>query len=345
MRRFLLLLTLLAACGDDAATTDAGAIDAEIPDATTMVDADPENPASLRDTGLYADWDDETLADDVHAFAPDPILWSDGATKQRWIYLPDGETIDTSDMDYWRFPEGTKLWKEFTRDGTRVETRLLQKIGPEDADWFEVAFAWNEAQDEALATPLGANNVLGTEHDVPGRSQCRQCHDRQPSRILGFSAIALDHPSTNGELALAEVVAMGWLSNPPTASGGAGADYFPLPGATLDQQALGYLHVNCGGCHNATTDISTVNIRLRLDVGGLATVAATNTGMTAIGQPHNLAVAGATAVIEPSDPDASALYLRFASTNPAIMMPPIGHQLVDTDNAQLVYDWIDAMTP
>lgn len=344
MRRSLLLLTLLAACGgDDAATPDARVFDAEL-DATPAIDANPEMPGSLRETGLYADWDDETLADDVHAFSPEYVLWSDGATKRRWIYLPPGTTIDTSDMDYWRFPEGTKLWKEFTRDGVRVETRLLQKIGPEDADWYMVAFAWNEAQDEALAAPLGVTDALGTDHNIPSKSDCVKCHTRQPSRPLGFSAIQLDHDAITGELALADVIALSWLSDPPD-NGGVG-EYFPLPGATLDQQALGYLHANCGGCHNAMTDISTVNLRLRLEVGGLASVAATTTGTTAINVAPTLGSLGGTAIFEPNDTAESEAYLRFTTDQQALVMPPYyGHELIDPAGQQLLADWIATLPP
>ncbi len=337
MRGFLLVVTVLAACGDDAATPDAG-LDAP-PSCTEVPAADPTMPATLCESGLYSDWDSETLADGVHAFTPDPVLWSDGATKRRWIYLPEGATIDTSDMDYWQFPEGTKLWKEFTRDDVRVETRLLQKNGPDPEDWYMVAYAWNAAQTEAVATTLGAADALGTDHDIPSRSDCRKCHDRLPSRILGFSAISLDLAATGTEVALAEAIANGWLSDPPNGA----APYFPLPGAALDQEALGYLHVNCGNCHNAMTDISTVSVRFRLEVGGLASVAATTTGQTAFGVSPNLTVAGATSIIEPGDHAASAAWLRMSSTNAAIMMPPLGHELVDTAAAMTLSDWIDSL--
>ena len=45
--------------------------------------------------------------------------------------VPEGEQIDTSDMNEWRFPAGTKLFKEL-RDGVRVETRLMLKTGAGD---------------------------------------------------------------------------------------------------------------------------------------------------------------------------------------------------------------------
>ena len=36
-------------------------------------------------------------------------LWSDGAEKQRYLSLPPGTQIDTSNMDDWKFPVGTRV--------------------------------------------------------------------------------------------------------------------------------------------------------------------------------------------------------------------------------------------
>ena len=90
-------------------------------------------PTELRCTGLYSDWDSKTVATDAQLYDPGLHLWSDGADKTRWIYLPAGQKIDTSDMDEWAFPVGTKIWKEFrlsladAATETRIETRLLWK--------------------------------------------------------------------------------------------------------------------------------------------------------------------------------------------------------------------------
>src|SRR5262245_59299053 len=86
-----------------------------------------ELPERLTQTGLYAAGTTEDIAPDVHFFRPRFELWSDGALKRRFIWLPPGAQVDTSDMDSWQLPVGTKLWKEFTRDDVRVETRLLQR--------------------------------------------------------------------------------------------------------------------------------------------------------------------------------------------------------------------------
>ena len=56
----------------------------------------PALPQHLRDTGLYAEG--------VLAFSPQYPLWSDGAVKNRWIYLPPGTSIDATQPDAWEFP-------------------------------------------------------------------------------------------------------------------------------------------------------------------------------------------------------------------------------------------------
>src|SRR5262245_41272255 len=82
-----------------------------------------EAPARLSQTGLYADIGAKALSPDVRGFNPQYPLWSDGLQKSRWIHLPPGTKIDTSDPDRFIFPRGTKLWKEFRANGRLVETR------------------------------------------------------------------------------------------------------------------------------------------------------------------------------------------------------------------------------
>ena len=121
---------------------DAASIDASV-DATVDADISADAniyPASLRDTGLYSDFDGRIIASDVFEYEVAYPLWSDGAEKRRWVHLPAGTQIDTTDMDFWVYPEGTKLWKEFSDDGTLLETRLLWKQGPTAADWIWISW-------------------------------------------------------------------------------------------------------------------------------------------------------------------------------------------------------------
>ncbi|HEX6245098.1 MAG TPA: hypothetical protein VFZ61_29455, partial [Polyangiales bacterium] len=148
-------------------------------------------PPRLSQTGLYADTAADLLAEGVLPYRPRFELWSDGASKRRWLKLPPGAQIDSADMDAWIFPPGTQLWKEFTRDGVRVETRLLHKLGPTEDDWVGVAYLWARDQHDAYARPFGVVDAHSTGHDVPAASECPACHAGSRSRILGVSAVQL----------------------------------------------------------------------------------------------------------------------------------------------------------
>jgi hypothetical protein len=337
----------------DGAAIDGAMIDASAPDAAfdarpdAMPDASPDaslSPQTLLDTGLCVDAACTQTSPGIRAFAPRWVLWSDGASKRRWIYLPPGSKIDTTDMNNWHFPVGTKLWKEFTRDGVRVETRLYWKQGASEDSWFQMAYVWNATQDQAIAAPNGVQNANGTPHDVPARADCKHCHERTQGRVLGFSALQLDVDAPAGQLDLAELVASGALTKPPAQP--TSGPYFPLwPDATAgDIAALGYLHANCGHCHNEGSDVFNICPRIfKLEIAQLGGKTATYTYSTTVEQTPSITVTGATYVVAPKDPDHSALFLHFTAANGAERMPPIATELVDPTGQQILRDWITKM--
>src|SRR5262249_41973706 len=141
--------------------------------------------------GLFADIATGALAPGVAPFAPMYALWSDGTQKQRYVLLSG--CIDTSDMDHWSLPVGTKLFKTFIVDGIRVETRMIGRFGHGGSDFIFAAYQWRDDQANADHVPLGVNNANGTQHDIPSEAECKTCHGYLPERALGFSAIQLSH--------------------------------------------------------------------------------------------------------------------------------------------------------
>jgi hypothetical protein len=339
---YMLAVVVALGCGGaEAVDVDAGvrvdaatAADAQPVDAG-QPDANRREPVTLEDTGLYRDLASGELADGVVAFEPAFLLWSDGATKRRFAYLPPGAVIDTSDQDFWSYPVGTKLWKEFTRDGVRVETRLLYKTGEGESGWWMMAYAWNEAQTEAIAQPLGAIDVLGTQHDIPSAGQCAKCHLRGPDAALGFTALQLAHAGPG--VTLAELVDTGRLSSPPSAP-------IAVPGDSVERVALGYLHANCGNCHNARSDVKDESpLELWLTLGALDSVTATSTYRSAVGTPPQINIGPeVTALIEPGAPGASAVTVRMGLRT-MLGMPPIGSELADDDGVAAVGRWVEAL--
>ena len=84
-------------------------------------------PLHLSETGLYVKGSATEIRPELVHFSPQYPLWSDGATKRRWIELPRGTFIDASNPDAWEFPPGTRLWKEFSV-GRPVETRFIERL-------------------------------------------------------------------------------------------------------------------------------------------------------------------------------------------------------------------------
>jgi mono/diheme cytochrome c family protein len=293
----------------------------------------------LSETGLYADLIARTLAPGVRGFEPAFELWSDGASKARWIALPEGATVDTSDMNRWSFPVGTRVWKEFSLDGTQLETRLIERYGGGPSDYWMGAFLWQDDGSDAVLSEEGAENLLGTEHDAPARERCSACHNGEPGRLLGFSALQLT--GSRAELDLAALAAEGWLSAPPPDDA-----RYAIAGDAASVAALGYLHANCGNCHNprgaAWPD---TQMLLRLDVEASAVQSAPVVD-SLVGQRlqyYRDQDGAITQRVVPGHPESSGLIARMQVRGPREQMPPLATEQVDTAGVDIVSRWIASL--
>ncbi len=325
--------------------------DARIPDATPPPppdatppppDAAPDaSPPSLGDEGLYLDLATRTLDPTVVEYEPAYQLWADGADKRRWIKLPPGTQIDTSDMDHWKFPTGTKFFKQFTWNGRLLETRVITRFGPSPGQVELRAYVWNASGTDATFAPDGAQNVNGTSHDVPSQSTCYFCHEGQAHFVLGFQAVQLSHAGPG--VTLTTLAAAGLLSDPPPLG-----EEYPVPGNAVQSAALGYLHANCGHCHNPTGyPTRTFNIDMDLFVTVASTmgpVELTPPWATTVDQPLDYYVDPPyTTRVVPGDTAASALFHRDSSRGSAAQMPPVASELADADGLTKITAWIDSL--
>ena len=155
------------------------------------------------------------------------------------------------------------------------------------------------------------------------------------NRILGFSAV--QQPEAPTDL----------LSHPP-------AEPYTAPGDATTANALGYLHANCGHCHNpdGTAD-AFVDMNLRLDVSH-ASPASTNAYATAVGADLQYFEAGDLSQrITPGDAAQSAVHWRMSQRaavgtglsagDDRLQMPPIASERIDTAGAAVIEAWIDAL--
>jgi mono/diheme cytochrome c family protein len=314
----------------------------------SMPDAWPA--PSLRDTGLYADWDTKRVDAAKIRFSPQYPLWTDGAVKTRWMELPPGTFIDASNPDVWQFPVGSRFWKEFTFS-RRAETRLIEHTAE---GWKYATYAWNDDETEALLVPergIARSVVIrgDVRHGIPSRSDCRSCHEGSPQRILGFSTLQLSadrdpnaphaEPLPDGGVTLRTLVERGLVRGLPAHL----ADGAPRIAATTatTRAALGYLHGNCGYCHTRTGELASLKFSLQYpftEPFEYPPALETTIGHISKYVPSMWDAPGER--VRPSDPDRSVLAFRMGSRNPVSQMPPLGSRLVDEEAVALIRKWI-----
>jgi hypothetical protein len=311
-------------------------------------------PSSLHDTGLYAEPTGLHVRPENRHFTPQYPLWSDGATKHRWISLPAGQSIDASRAVVWDFPRGTKLWKEFSVDGRRVETRMIERL--DDGNWRFSAYAWNDEQSDATLVPSDKSRTVslpgGRKYRIPSEADCRACHAGAAVPVLGFSALQLSEdrdplaphaePAYADDLNLHELVAKGMLAGFPREL----AETPPRIAAPTPagRAVLGYLHANCGQCHvDPKLSGSAVPVELQLAQDPSDAAAGARTIRTLLDSESRYRSAGATdaRLIVPGDSRAGTLLARMRSRDPRIQMPPLGSAIPDLEAIVLIEYWIE----
>ena len=322
--------------------------------AAVPMPSDPERlqaPARLCETGLYAAGRPGVVDPANRAFSPQYPLWSDGAVKKRWIYLPPGTAIDASDAADWKFPVGTRFWKEFTFNGRKVETRFIWRASADR--WIFATYVWNEGGDDAALAPdagvRGAVEIVdGRRHDIPGSNDCRACHGSQRPGPLGFNALQLStdrdpnaihgEPLAPGMITLATLASEGLLSparpdlvaNPPRI----------WASSPRTRAVLGYFASNCGTCHNRSGETTFDGPSLKhsdlIDgdkvAGDLLEFATT---WQVPGLPE-----GSSRMLSVTAPEASAMLVRMRSRRPSTQMPPLGTNLRDETAIDIITKWI-----
>lgn len=262
---------------------------------TAALAARAELPERLSQTGLN---DDAS----VRPFEPRFVLWSDGAAKRRWIALPPGGQVDARRPDAWQFPAGTRLWKEFSVDGRRVETRHIV-LGADGRLEF-ASYVWDGA-DAVRAPARGQTLTLpgagaGKTYVIPSVGDCIACHAGARSPVLGFAALQLGP-------AVPALLREGLLKNAPTAWATQAPDF--VAATPAEHAARGYLHGNCAHCHHGDIGEGGVPVPLRLALD--------------VGQP-------------PAPVDAVKVLRRAGTRNPYQQMPPLGTREIDPQGLALL---------
>lgn len=297
-------------------------------------------PALLSQTGYVQSGDPSQAASCMIPYDLNAPLWSDGLDKQRWLALPDGQYLTVDADGDWQFPAGSVLMKQFSHQGSPVETRLFMRHP--DGVWAGYSYRWRaDLSDADLLTTSDTRDLGGQTYLFPSRDQCLRCHSEAAGHALGPETAQLNrdftYPSTgrtDNQVDTFDAISM---FNPALGVPASELPRLADPADTLANltgRARAYLHANCAGCHRPGGPArGEMDLRWQTPFGS----------MNICGLPArlgDLGVAGAR-ILDPGDPAGSVLALRMKDLGDK-RMPPLASTVVDTAGTALIDAWIAA---
>lgn len=325
----------------------------------TPADANWIVPLKLSEYGLFRDGPAQEPADGVLPYDLNTPLFSDYATKLRFVRMPPGTSATYHESDVFSFPVGTVLVKTFAyphdlKDPAKgrqlIETRLLVHR-PEG--WTGLPYMWNQEQTDATLRVGGGRTMVRWRHTdggersleyfVPNFNQCLTCHEQQ--RVMGPIGPKARHLNkgfayANGHAnQLDHWATAGILRGIPSGDAAPQAPVWNDPSTgTLDQRARAWLDINCAHCHNPAGSAKQSGLDLRVQQANPARWGVWKSPVAA-----GRGSGGRSFDIVPGKPDDSILLYRLQSTEPGVLMPELSRRLVDEEGIVLIRDWIAAL--
>ena len=298
----------------------------------------------------------------VLPYEPISSLFTDYAVKERFVWVPVGETAsfdqNNKSLD---FPTGSALIKMFyynnvlpTNTTKIIETRVMVKT---QNGWDFAEYEWNEAQTEASleTTEDGGYTEVNWLQDgqerfvnyrIPAKQQCVICHSNdfetvplgiKPQNINSFLTYD-DGPSNQ----LQKLIDFGYLEDALPSNITTVVDWEDASNS-LEQRAKSYLDINCGNCHIDGGQGDYRAIRL----GYTDTLNNDENAGVCVEGDTPIPVGGGTFItklIAPEDSENSIIYYRMSVTgDEAYKMPQFGQSLVHTEALALMEDWINSI--
>ncbi|MDC2887948.1 SO2930 family diheme c-type cytochrome [Psychrosphaera algicola] len=290
-------------------------------------------------------------------------LFSDYASKYRFVFLPENSQMTYSFDDAFEMPLGTVLVKTFAmpfdtairgaEHERLIETRLLIK---RTDGWVALPFKWTDDGEDAILTKYGAlvdvvmtnaQQTIDFRYEIPSKTTCKNCHQKETDTNelvflpIGLKARFLNWPLANqSETQLRNMQINGLLSGDETNIAATNTvPKFPVTDLELDQAAKGYLDVNCAHCHQ---DGGFGGISgLRLEYWRDATSIKHGICKKPPGYDGGLNHLSYDIVLR--NAEQSILPYRMSVTTAKDIMPPIGRHSVHLEGIKLINDWINRM--
>jgi uncharacterized repeat protein (TIGR03806 family) len=316
--------------------------------------ADGVLPPLLSQTGAFKDTRDLAVTDGLIPYDLIVPFWSDGATKLRWISVPDGK-IKFTPTGEWSFPQGTVFVKTFelaTNEAMpemkrRLETRLI--VRDADGGVYGVTYKWRADNSDAdlLTTNLSETFPIQTATGArmqtwyyPSRADCLVCHTANAGLVLGVKTRQLNRDYTYpGGVTDNELRAWNHAGLFDTNLDETALKNLPaLANATdttrsLEDRARSYLDANCGHCHRPQGTVAYFDARYDTPLAQQNLIDGPVLIDERIDSPR---------IIAPNDIWRSILYMRANSVD-TCKMPPLAHNEMDEKSMALLRQWIESL--
>ncbi len=315
-----------------------------------LISAETNYRENLSDYGFFkGTLKDQIPADGVVPYALNSPLFSDYASKLRFVKLPEGQSVTYNPDSVLQFPVGTAIVKTFyypidernPKKGRRLmETRVLLH---EAKGWVALPYIWNKEQTDATLEVAGGSDVVAWtdasgkkqsfEYQVPNMNQCKGCHERSGQ----MTPIGPSIRQLNDGQQLQHWETAGILKGLPK-------DHIPAlvnysnAAASLDDRVKAYLDINCAHCHNPTGPARSSGLYLTWDSKDRTAYGFLKSPVAAGRGSGNLSYD-----IVPGKPEQSILHYRMASRDPGVMMPELGRQLTHHEGVEMVRSWISSL--
>jgi parallel beta-helix repeat protein len=298
-------------------------------------------------------------------------LFTDYASKYRFIFVPEGKQAAYSNTEVMDFPIGTIVAKTFTMPNdflnagageVIIETRLLIR---REKGWAALPYTWREDGTDADLTVAGGTRQLtwihsdgstrSTNYEIPDTNQCKTCHSITRAEtgsgvntetvleLIGPKARFLNQDNVyDGQIVnqLTHMDQQGVLVGLPADL--ESIDTVPNwqdTAASLEDRAKGYLDINCAHCHRPAGFAS--NSALFLDYWRDVD---TSYGLCKTPVAAGAGSGGLQYDIVPGDSANSITTYRMDSNAPDVRMPEIGRSIIHTEGVALVEEWINSLS-
>jgi uncharacterized repeat protein (TIGR03806 family) len=317
-------------------------------------------PRLLSQTGAFTDTRNLRPNKGLVAYDINVSFWSDGATKSRWMALPNEASSPNSKIVFrpegeWSFPRGTVFVKHFdvATDEThpeikrRLETRLL--VLDATGGVYGVTYKWRTDNTDAellstnLTETLLVKTASGTRTQTwyyPSRQDCRTCHTDKADYVLGVKTRQINRPLRGAkdvvENQLQTWARMRLFDREIDESELAHYPHLAEPDDfthSVEDRARSYLDANCAQCHRPGGTVAYFDARYDTPLLRQNLI----DGPVLIDQGIDKA-----RIIAPNDIWRSIALMRV-NTLEAMKMPPLAHEALDHRGVALLREWIESL--